>query len=48
MGKVMDTNVSISVAKSREARERICERFNMDAKPAEWEGLYSDVLSRNG
>jgi glycosyltransferase involved in cell wall biosynthesis len=44
MREVMETNVSIRVARSREARDRICEHFNMDAKPAEWESLYQDAL----
>ncbi len=48
MGEVMEANVSIAVAKGRVARERICERFNMDVKPMEWEKLYREALVGNG
>jgi glycosyltransferase involved in cell wall biosynthesis len=48
MAEVMETNVSIATARGREARERICRCFDMDAKPAEWESLYRDVVVGNG
>jgi glycosyltransferase involved in cell wall biosynthesis len=48
MAEVMETNFSISVAKGRAARERMCECFNMGAKPAEWESLYHEAFGRNG
>ena len=48
MGEAMETNVSIKVARCREARQRICAYFNMDAKPVEWENLYTQALSSNG
>ena len=44
MCEVMQTNPSIGIAKGRSARERICESFDMDAKPLEWESLYCDAL----
>ena len=47
MREVMQTNVSVGVAMGREARNRICECFNMDAKPQEWESLYCEVLGVN-
>ena len=44
MVEVMQTNVSVSVAMRRSARARICESFNMDAKPTEWERLYREAI----
>jgi glycosyltransferase involved in cell wall biosynthesis len=48
MREVMQTNVSVGIARGREARQRICECFNMDAKPLEWERHYRDALGGNG
>jgi glycosyltransferase involved in cell wall biosynthesis len=44
MRDVMQTNSSIGAAKGRESRARICECFNMDTKPLEWESLYREAL----
>jgi glycosyltransferase involved in cell wall biosynthesis len=48
MREVMQTNASVGIARGRDARERICECFNMDMKPLEWEGHYRDVDGGNG
>lgn len=40
MCAVMETNVPVGVVKGHAARKRVCDHFNMDAKPAEWESLY--------
>jgi glycosyltransferase involved in cell wall biosynthesis len=48
MREVMQTDSSIGIPKGRSARERICESFDMDAKPREWESLYREALGGNG
>jgi glycosyltransferase involved in cell wall biosynthesis len=48
MRDVMETSLSVGVARGQKARERICERFNMDAKPVEWENFYRDAVNGAG
>ena len=48
MRDAMQTDVSISIANRRSARKRICECFDVNAKPLEWESLYREAMVGNG
>jgi glycosyltransferase involved in cell wall biosynthesis len=48
MRDVMQTDVSISIANRRSARERICACFDVNTKPLEWESLYREAMDGNG
>jgi glycosyltransferase involved in cell wall biosynthesis len=45
MREVMEASHPVGITKGRKARERICQRFNMDAKPEEWERFYTEALA---
>jgi glycosyltransferase involved in cell wall biosynthesis len=47
MDEVMRTDGTDGAAKGMQSRKRICECFNMDTKPLEWERLYREALSKD-